>query len=188
MWLFLCALPTQDTAFLPQHYLGRAAEGQNLCEVLRHGQFQLARRSITPSNRHSASPLRREHRLSRSEGGESVHHQGWRLEILDFGLAKLARSEGGGTGSSLAEVVPATEVGRVFGTVGYISPEEVRGQSADHRRIASVSSLRRFRHDHPEGNQVRTYEVAVGFSTNATHFINVLYLRQRMRAAKADGD
>ena len=57
-----------------------------------------------------------------------------RVKILDFGLAKLRpaldphapREEG-------ATVSTATGAGVVLGTVGYMSPEQVRGDSADHR-------------------------------------------------------
>jgi serine/threonine protein kinase len=55
-----------------------------------------------------------------------------RVKILDFGLAKLMRREGGsgdGTPTQSAE----TEPGVVMGTVGYMSPEQVRGQPADRR-------------------------------------------------------
>jgi hypothetical protein len=47
------------------------------------------------------------------------------VKILDFGLAKLPAEEG--TGSI------ETEPGRVLGTVGYMSPEQVRGVSATAR-------------------------------------------------------
>jgi eukaryotic-like serine/threonine-protein kinase len=45
-------------------------------------------------------------------------------KILDFGLAKHTRPEAG---------TDATEPGAVLGTVGYMSPEQVRGQTADAR-------------------------------------------------------
>ena len=57
-----------------------------------------------------------------------------RVKILDFGLAKLTRPEV--AGRPLTEVPTATagtEPGVVMGTVGYMSPEQVRGQVADHR-------------------------------------------------------
>jgi eukaryotic-like serine/threonine-protein kinase len=57
-----------------------------------------------------------------------------RVKILDFGLAKLMHPERGGT--PLTEVpteTRGTEPGLVLGTVGYMSPEQVRGQPADHR-------------------------------------------------------
>src|SRR5215467_432394 len=49
------------------------------------------------------------------------------VKILDFGLAKLSDP----LPSSPAG--PATEVGLVMGTVGYMSPEQVRGEAADYR-------------------------------------------------------
>ena len=54
-----------------------------------------------------------------------------RVKILDFGLAKMADRESGETQSPT--VVAATEPGTVMGTVGYMSPEQVRGKPADHR-------------------------------------------------------
>jgi eukaryotic-like serine/threonine-protein kinase len=55
-----------------------------------------------------------------------------RLKILDFGLAKLTQSEPSGPGS-LTTVTHGTEAGIVLGTVGYMSPEQVRGQPLDAR-------------------------------------------------------
>ena len=53
------------------------------------------------------------------------------VKILDFGLAKLADPMGVATGASSA--APATTPGLVMGTVGYMSPEQVRGETADAR-------------------------------------------------------
>jgi serine/threonine protein kinase/Tol biopolymer transport system component len=68
-----------------------------------------------------------------------ITHDG-HLKILDFGLAKLVTPEAT-TPSSQASAPssetftrPAfTEPGMVMGTVGYMSPEQVRGQPADQR-------------------------------------------------------
>ena len=49
------------------------------------------------------------------------------IKILDFGLAKLTDA------SNAGHQGPATEVGLVMGTVGYMSPEQVRGQAVDYR-------------------------------------------------------
>jgi eukaryotic-like serine/threonine-protein kinase len=55
-----------------------------------------------------------------------------RLKILDFGLAKLRRPPG--TKEALDGVtVTETEAGHVMGTVGYMSPEQVKGEAADCR-------------------------------------------------------
>jgi len=57
-----------------------------------------------------------------------------RVKILDFGLAKLTGSATrGAVGTSAPTETPGTEPGVVMGTVGYMSPEQVRGQPADHR-------------------------------------------------------
>jgi tetratricopeptide (TPR) repeat protein len=45
------------------------------------------------------------------------------LKVLDFGIARLMHAPSSGD----------TETGAVLGTVGYMAPEQVRGQSADHR-------------------------------------------------------
>jgi eukaryotic-like serine/threonine-protein kinase len=56
-----------------------------------------------------------------------------RIKILDFGLAKLA-GESGKAGLSQAVTADAgTAPGTVMGTVGYMSPEQVRGDTVDHR-------------------------------------------------------
>jgi serine/threonine protein kinase/tetratricopeptide (TPR) repeat protein len=55
-----------------------------------------------------------------------------RVKILDFGLAKLTLPQPS-TENSTAPLGDQTEPGVVLGTVGYISPEQVRGQTADHR-------------------------------------------------------
>jgi serine/threonine protein kinase len=58
--------------------------------------------------------------------------QDGRVKILDFGLAKLVKPESAlGEGATL-EAVP-TSVGAVLGTVGYMSPEQVKGDAADAR-------------------------------------------------------
>lgn len=57
-----------------------------------------------------------------------------RAKILDFGLAKLTRPEDeDGSRSQAPTQQVATETGLVMGTVGYMSPEQVRGKAADSR-------------------------------------------------------
>jgi eukaryotic-like serine/threonine-protein kinase len=57
-----------------------------------------------------------------------------RVKILDFGLAKLL---GAFDGTQSQTEVPTkrvdTDSGVVMGTVGYMSPEQLRGKTADHR-------------------------------------------------------
>jgi Tol biopolymer transport system component len=56
-----------------------------------------------------------------------------RVKILDFGLAKLVHSEEKGVQTGLPTATAGTEPGVVLGTIGYMSPEQVRGQPADVR-------------------------------------------------------
>ncbi len=56
-----------------------------------------------------------------------------RVKILDFGLAKLSEAGTGATGSEDHTRKALTNPGVVMGTVGYMSPEQVRGQMTDHR-------------------------------------------------------
>jgi dipeptidyl aminopeptidase/acylaminoacyl peptidase len=55
-----------------------------------------------------------------------------RTKILDFGLAKLSESAAQGS-QTIAATRGVTTPGMVLGTVGYMSPEQVRGHEADHR-------------------------------------------------------
>ena len=57
-----------------------------------------------------------------------------RVKILDFGLAKLVQPSGEDVAQTeIATRKVRTDPGTVMGTVGYMSPEQVRGQATDHR-------------------------------------------------------
>jgi len=57
-----------------------------------------------------------------------------RVKILDFGLAKLKTSALAAVADSEGPtMMPVTNAGVMLGTAGYMSPEQVRGQAADHR-------------------------------------------------------
>src|SRR3989449_5940152 len=51
-----------------------------------------------------------------------------RVKILDFGIAKLTQPEGGQSQTDIPTRRVDTDPGVVMGTVGYMSPEQVRGQ------------------------------------------------------------
>src|SRR5262245_37186912 len=53
-----------------------------------------------------------------------------RVKILDFGLAKLTQVGSSGNASTLPT---ATDPGLVMGTLGYISPEQIKNEPADAR-------------------------------------------------------
>lgn len=54
-----------------------------------------------------------------------------RVKILDFGLAKLMQRPQ--TDETAPTMEDGTDAGVVMGTVGYMAPEQVRGEPADHR-------------------------------------------------------
>ncbi len=56
-------------------------------------------------------------------------------KVLDFGLAKLTERQSGGSDMTSAptEMADLTGGGGIVGTVGYMSPEQVRGKAVDHR-------------------------------------------------------
>ncbi|MGH8772151.1 MAG: serine/threonine-protein kinase, partial [Burkholderiales bacterium] len=56
-----------------------------------------------------------------------------RIKILDFGLAKLTQTDGGQPQTDIPTRRVDTDPGVVMGTVGYMSPEQVRGRSVDQR-------------------------------------------------------
>jgi eukaryotic-like serine/threonine-protein kinase len=56
-----------------------------------------------------------------------------RAKILDFGLAKPTASIAAAGSGTFAATYTPTSPGTVLGTVGYMSPEQVRGESVDHR-------------------------------------------------------
>ncbi len=59
-----------------------------------------------------------------------------RVKILDFGLAKLTQAEPENADPDVTSAATAnrgTQIGVVMGTLGYMSPEQVRGKPADAR-------------------------------------------------------
>jgi TolB-like protein/Tfp pilus assembly protein PilF len=56
-----------------------------------------------------------------------------RVKILDFGIAKLAAPKSAQDSAETAGVAEATEAGMALGTVGYASPEQIRGRPVDQR-------------------------------------------------------
>ena len=78
------------------------------------------------------------------------------VKILDFGLAR--RTSFGGDQTNVETLAALTEPGVVLGTVGYMSPEQVRGEPADARSdifsfgavlFEMLSGFRPFRRDSP---------------------------------------
>ena len=56
-----------------------------------------------------------------------------RVKILDFGLAKLTQADGNQAQTDIPTRRVDTDPGVVMGTVGYMSPEQLKGRSVDQR-------------------------------------------------------
>jgi eukaryotic-like serine/threonine-protein kinase len=85
---------------------------RGVASALRHAHgLGIVHRDIKPAN------------IMLVEGGGT----GLVVKLLDFGLAKMIGDDAG----SLSE--PLTQAGMVFGTPGYLSPEQASGQGADAR-------------------------------------------------------
>jgi len=56
-----------------------------------------------------------------------------RVKILDFGIAKLFRTEPDGTAETTPVFASLTAAGTVVGTVSYMAPEQLRDRAVDHR-------------------------------------------------------
>lgn len=56
-----------------------------------------------------------------------------RVKILDFGLAQVRPPASPETDATVLRSGAQTQPGTILGTVGYMSPEQVRGEATDHR-------------------------------------------------------
>ena len=64
-------------------------------------------------------------------GNVMVNREG-RVKVLDFGLAKMMDVQASGKDLTIDLTMPAKE-GQIVGTVPYMAPEQLRGESADER-------------------------------------------------------
>ena len=113
-------------------------EGETLHERLTHGA--IAPRKAADLGRQVARGLAAAHDkgiVHRDLKPENLFlTRDGRIKILDFGLATATGEPGAqkeGSNSEIATRTSLTAPGTVLGTVGYMSPEQVRGEPTDHR-------------------------------------------------------
>jgi len=109
--------------------------GETLRERLRHGPMRL--REVIEDGVEIA------HGLAAAHDAGIVHRdlkpenifitKDGRVKILDFGLAKLNPTKSAAGDDPTVSQQPQSNPGHVLGTVGYMSPEQVRGHPADTR-------------------------------------------------------
>jgi hypothetical protein len=104
-------------------------EGQTLRSRLAHGALPLRKTlDLAVQLARGLSAAHEKGVIHRDLKPENLFLTGdGRLKILDFGIAKLVGDDPRWTNK------PNTDTGTVMGTVGYMSPEQVRGEHADHR-------------------------------------------------------
>jgi eukaryotic-like serine/threonine-protein kinase len=117
------------------HYLvSEFLDGQTLRELMNSGP--LSQRRVSEYALQIANGLAAAHEkgiIHRDLKPENIFvTRDDRVKILDFGLAKQSQNITGLTGETATLTSPAqTTAGTVMGTVGYMSPEQVRGQTVD---------------------------------------------------------
>jgi eukaryotic-like serine/threonine-protein kinase len=110
-------------------------EGETLRESLSHGPVPL-RKAIDYGVQiaHGVTAAHEKGIIHRDLKPENLFvTRDGRVKILDFGLAKLTQVQAATVDGVAVTVPELTDPGRVLGTVGYMCPEQVRGQMTDHR-------------------------------------------------------
>ncbi|HYN10068.1 MAG TPA: protein kinase [Vicinamibacterales bacterium] len=107
-------------------------EGQTLRDLLQSGQMPLRKTiDVAIQIARGLAAAHQKNLIHRDLKPENIFVlRDGQVKILDFGLA---RSLTAASDAGAAETIAETDPGTVLGTVGYMSPEQVRGEAADAR-------------------------------------------------------
>ncbi len=135
------ATPPQpnEAASSPVHFISmELVTGETLTQKIHHEKSDvktllgwLAQAAEGVAKAHAAGIVHRDLK----PGNIMVSKDGF-AKVLDFGLAKLTEKQEASAAemtSAPTEMSGRTGGGTILGTVGYMSPEQVQGKSADHR-------------------------------------------------------
>jgi hypothetical protein len=134
---------------LAVHDIGEHARQRFMVSELLDGESlrELLTRGALPQRKAIDYAVQIAHGLAAAHGKDIAHRdlkpdnifitREGRVKILDFGLAKTVQKLAGTRAddglTAMTGLAPATDVGAVLGTVGYMSPEQVRGGQVDGR-------------------------------------------------------
>jgi serine/threonine protein kinase len=115
-------------------------QGETLRDRLRKGPMRL--REILDSGMELSGGLAAAHAagiVHRDLKPENIFvTKDGRIKILDFGLARLEPAKAATANDTTIPDQQESRPGQVLGTVGYMSPEQVRGQVADARSVRKI--------------------------------------------------
>ena len=131
----ICTLYDVDMSATQPFLVMEFLEGQTLWERIKNQPLNLAELldlSMQMADAFDAAHAKRVVHRDIKPANIFITTRG-QIKIMDFGLAKIEGRPETGPDAPTALMNPVTAPGSAFGTVGYMSPEQVRGEELDKR-------------------------------------------------------